>query len=90
MQELRQSLKQLICDALQLEDIAPSDIEDDAPLFGEGLGLDSVDALELAIEIEKRHGVRLTKNEEDRAAFSSVATLAAFLQERGVAAPREG
>lgn len=72
----------MICEALQLEDVSPKDIFDDAPLFGNGLGLDSVDALELAIEIEKRFGVRLSQAEEDRAAFASVATLAGFIEAR--------
>ncbi len=79
--ELKNTIKVLICEALQLEDVSPSDIEDDAPLFGEGLGLDSVDALELAIEIEKQFGVRLTRDEKDREAFASVSALARHLME---------
>jgi acyl carrier protein len=82
MEELRRSLKDLICESLHLDDITPDMIEDDTPLFGDGLGLDSVDALELAIEIEKRYGVRITQDEKDRAAFASVASLAEFLKER--------
>lgn len=82
MEELRRSLKVLICESLQLEDITPQEITDDTPLFGDGLGLDSVDALELAIEIEKQYGVRITQEEKDRRAFASVASLAEFLTER--------
>lgn len=82
MEELSHSLKILICEALQLEDVVADEIADDTPLFGGGLGLDSVDALELAIEIEKRYGVRISQDEKDRAAFASVGSLASFLKER--------
>lgn len=80
MEELRNSLKVLICEALNLQDVSPRDIEDEAPLFGSGLGLDSVDALELAIEIEQRHGIRLSQSEH--AAFASVSALAQFIKSR--------
>ncbi len=82
LEDLNHALKVLICEALQLEDVTPDDIDDAAPLFGDGLGLDSVDALELAIEIEKAFGVRLTQDEADRAAFSSIDALAEFLRHR--------
>jgi acyl carrier protein len=83
MESLRESLKVMICEALQLEDVSPADIEDDAPLFGEGLGLDSVDALELAMEIENRYGLKISKNEESRHALASVAALEKFLIDSG-------
>lgn len=84
MQKIRESLKVLICEALHLEDIRPEDIADEEPLFGEGLGLDSVDALELAMEIESRYGVRISRDPDDTRAFGSVAALANFLREAGV------
>ena len=79
MEALKIQLKKLICETLSLQDVEPSAISDDAPLFGEGLGLDSVDALELAMELEKQFGVKLSSDEEGRAALESINTLAAFL-----------
>lgn len=80
MDRLNAELKELICRALMLEDVRPEEIGDEQPLFGnEGLGLDSVDALELAMEIEKCFGVRLRPDETGTAALKSVSTLAAFL-----------
>lgn len=83
MEQLRLDLKVLICESLHLEDVTPDMIADDKPLFEGGLGLDSVDALELAIEIEKQYGVRITQEETDRQAFASVAALAEFVKGRG-------
>ncbi|MET0341505.1 MAG: phosphopantetheine-binding protein [Polyangiales bacterium] len=78
--ELRDAVKSLIVDALMLEDVQPSDIDDDAPLFGEGLGLDSIDALELAIAIDKRFGVKIeAEDERNRETFRSVVNLAAHI-----------
>ena len=69
-------IKQLIIDVLQLEDIAPNDIESDAPLFVDGLGLDSIDALELGVAIQKRYGITLPADSEDtRRHFASVRAL---------------
>ena len=69
-------IKQLIIDVLQLEDITTADIDSDAPLFGAGLGLDSIDALELGVAIQKRYGIRLSaSSEETRRHFASVRTL---------------
>jgi acyl carrier protein len=90
METLRESLKKLICESLHLEDVAPADIEDDAALFGDGLGLDSVDALELAMEIENRFGVSISKDPDDRSAFASVAALAEHLKKAGVRDPGVG
>ena len=59
MNELKLELKKLILKAANLEDVEPDEIEDDAPLFVEGLGLDSIDALELAIAIEKKYGIKI-------------------------------
>jgi len=77
---LDQEIKELIIDVLQLEDIAPADIDAAAPLFGEGLGLDSIDALELGVALQKRYGVALSANsEETRKHFASVQSLAALI-----------
>jgi acyl carrier protein len=84
MKEIRDALKILICEALHLEDVTPQEISDDGPLFGEGLGLDSVDALELAMEIENRFGVRISRDPDDTRAFASVNALAQFLVDAGV------
>lgn len=79
-------LKKLIVETLALEDIEPSTIETEAPLFGEGLGLDSIDALELALAISSEFGVRTEENDErNREYYFSVASLAAFIRERQAA-----
>jgi acyl carrier protein len=75
-------IKRLIVDSLHLEGIAPAMIADDAPLFGEGLGLDSVDALELVVALEKEFGIRIKSQEIGREVFSSVATLSQFIEAR--------
>ena len=70
MNNLENEVKALIIEALNLEDMTPEDIETDAPLFGEGLGLDSIDALELGLAVKKRFGVSLSgETEEVRAHF---------------------
>ncbi|MHC8398575.1 phosphopantetheine-binding protein [Pseudomonas sp. MDT1-17] len=77
---LKQEIKALIIDALGLEDISVEDIGDDQTLFGEGLGLDSVDALELGLAIQKKYGIKIDADAKDtRNHFSSVASLAAFV-----------
>lgn len=75
-------IKQLIVESLNLDGVAPESIEDGAPLFGEGLGLDSVDALELVVAIEKRYGIKIQSQDVGRDAFASAAALAAFVQSR--------
>ena len=71
----------LIVQALNLEDVAPASIVPEAPLFGAGLGLDSIDALELALEISKRYGVQLRSDDEDnRRIFASLRALSAHVQ----------
>ncbi|EWG98963.1 acyl carrier protein [Halomonas sp. BC04] len=86
MQELSLELKRLIIDTLELEDIAPSDIDPDAPLFGEGLGLDSIDALELGLALQKRFGIKLdAEAEETRRHFASLNALKALVEARRVA-----
>jgi acyl carrier protein len=76
-----EDIKQLIIDVLQLEDIAPADIDAQAPLFVEGLGLDSIDALELGVALQKRYGIILSaKAEENRRHFASVRALAEMIE----------
>ncbi|MCU1725723.1 phosphopantetheine-binding protein [Pseudomonas sp. 7P_10.2_Bac1] len=80
MSDLRSDIKQLIIDALGLEDISISDIGDEQTLFGEGLGLDSVDALELGLAIQKTYGIKIDADAKDtRDHFSNVTSLAAFV-----------
>ena len=80
MDALEQELKHLIIDVLQLEDIQVNDIDANAPLFGEGLGLDSIDALELGVALQKRFGLSLSANsEETRLHFASVHSLALMI-----------
>jgi acyl carrier protein len=77
---LHEAVKRLIVDALMLEDIEPAQIDVEAPLFGEGLGLDSIDALELAIAIDKKFGVKIAaEDERNKAIFRSVASLASHI-----------
>jgi acyl carrier protein len=85
--EMHQKVKELIIERLQLEGMTPDDIDDAAPLFGDGLGLDSIDALELVIGIEKTFGVRIQDEEVGTKAFASVDALVGFLKEKGVGAP---
>lgn len=74
-------LAELIIAAVNLEGVAPEDIEPDAALFGEGLGLDSIDALELALEISRRYGFQLrSDDEENRRIFASLRALTAHVQ----------
>ena len=81
MNSLQQDIAQLIIDTLNLEDVTVDDIPPDLPLFGEGLGLDSVDALELALALQKRYDIRIASDSKDaRQHFTTVATLAAFVQ----------
>ena len=80
MNETEQALKELIIEALNLEDLTPDDIETEAPLFGDGLGLDSIDALELGVAVRRKYGVNLdVDSEEIRDHFASVASLARFV-----------
>ena len=76
MQDLKYELKKQIIEELNLEDIKPEDIKDDAPLFGEGLGLDSIDALELVVLMEKYHGVKITDETDGMKVISSINTMA--------------
>jgi acyl carrier protein len=86
MQQLEHDIKALIISSLALEDLTPDDIDSAAPLFVDGLGLDSIDALELGLALQKRYGVSLSaESEEVRAHFASVKALAAFVTAQGKA-----
>jgi acyl carrier protein len=79
--ELELQIKQLIIDSLELEDITAEDIVDDEPLFGYGLGLDSIDALELGMALKKEFNLNMSKNkEENKKHFYSVKTIANFVR----------
>jgi acyl carrier protein len=78
-------IKDLIITRLKLDGITPEEIGNDAPLFGGGLGLDSIDALELVLAVEQSFGVRIDDEEVGRKALGSVSSLCSFLQERGAA-----
>lgn len=79
---IREDLKQLIVDSLHLERLKAESISDDTVLFGEGLGLDSVDALELVVAIERRYRIEVQGHEMDKSVFTSVTTLADFVTDR--------
>lgn len=79
VQDVRQKLKELMVEELNLEGKTPADIDDAAPLFGGGLGLDSLDALQLAMSVEERFGVRIPEGDEARPIFASVDALAAYI-----------
>lgn len=80
MEELIKELKEQIIDVLNLEDMTPDDIEDDAPLFGDdGLGLDSIDALELIVLMDKRYGIHLEKPTDGKEIFKSVRVMADYI-----------
>ncbi len=81
MNELIQELKEEIIKALNLEDLTPEDIETDAPLFGEGLGLDSIDTLELIVLLEKKYGIKLANPAEGKQIFSSVRSIATYVDQ---------
>jgi acyl carrier protein len=76
---IREKLKGLIIESLNLEGMTPEMIDNEAPLFGEGLGLDSVDALELVVALEKEFSVRIEGEETTREAFASVSAMAKFI-----------
>lgn len=76
----RDRLKTIVIEALNLQGMSPDEIGDDEPLFGDGLGLDSVDALELVVALEKEYQIKIEGQEATRDAFTSIATLAAFVE----------
>lgn len=80
IEALKKEVKEVIISSLQLEDVTVQDIKDDEPLFGEGLGLDSIDALELGVAMKKHFGVKFSsENEENQSHFASVNALAQYI-----------
>ncbi|MGG5576673.1 phosphopantetheine-binding protein [Myroides sp. C15-4] len=79
MENLKTELKTKIIDVLNLEDIEINDIQDTDPLFGDGLGLDSIDALELIVLMDKDYGIKLSDPKEGRAIFQSIETMATYI-----------
>lgn len=73
-------LKTLVVETLRLEDVTPADIPDDEPLIGGGLSLDSIDALELVVRLEKEFGLKIASSEESRVALASISSLAAYIR----------
>ncbi|MCF2492780.1 MULTISPECIES: phosphopantetheine-binding protein [Dyadobacter] len=85
MDNLKEDLKKQIIEQLNLEDITPADIADDALLFDEGgLGLDSIDALELIVLLEKYHGIQVVNPDEGKVAFKSINSMAEYIRNRAV------
>ena len=86
MSDLELKIKELIIESLDLEDISPDDIQTEEPLFDEGLGLDSIDALELGMALQAQFGVKIDADDENtREYFRSVASLAKFVAENQAA-----
>lgn len=81
MEQLVEELKKDIIEVLNLEDMTPEDIDADAPLFGSGLGLDSIDALELIVLMEKKYGIKLKDPSKGKEVFKSVNVMAKFVAE---------
>ena len=81
--ELKEQLKKQIIQFLNLTDLTPADIKDDEPLFGDGLGLDSIDSLELIVLMKKEYGIDIRDPREGRKVLVDVNTMAAYIQEHG-------
>lgn len=79
--ELIDQLKKDIIEQLNLADVNPDDIKADSPLFGEGLGLDSIDSLEISVLLERKYGVKITNSAEGRKVFQSLRTIAEYVME---------
>lgn len=78
--ELIKELKEKIISQLNLEDIRPEELADDTPLFGDGLGLDSIDALELIVMLDKQYGIKLADPKQGRKVFETINTMAAYIE----------
>ncbi|MAT90043.1 MAG: acyl carrier protein [Flavobacteriaceae bacterium] len=81
MTALKQELKEKIIEQLNLEDVSVEEIEDNDPLFGDGLGLDSIDALELIVMLDKDYGIKLSDPKEGKKIFQSVSVMAEYIEE---------
>jgi acyl carrier protein len=81
MEDLKLTLKQQIIDSLNLQGMKPEDIDDNSALFGDGLGLDSIDSLELMVLMERNYGIKIEDAREGRKILSSVATMAEYIQQ---------
>ena len=79
MDKLKAQLKEQILEALSLEEMKPEEIDDNAPLFGKGLGLDSIDALELIVLMEKQYGIKLSNPAEGKEVFKSINVMAEYI-----------
>ena len=80
MDELKREIKEVIITSLDLEDVKPEDIVDSEPLFGDGLGLDSIDALELGVALKKKFGIKFSsENDDNKEHFASVDALAQYI-----------
>ena len=80
MSDLKENLKKQIIEQLNLEDVNPQDIQDDAALFGDGLGLDSIDALEFIVLLDEQYGIKIENPEKGKEIFHSVNSLAAYIE----------
>ena len=83
MEDMVFELKKKMIEVLNLEDMQPDDIDDDAPLFGEGLGLDSIDALELIVMMERSYGIKIKDPAEGKEIFKSVNTMVDYIRKHG-------
>jgi acyl carrier protein len=84
MEELILELKTKIIEVLNLEEMTPDDLDADSPLFGDGLGLDSIDTLELIVMLEKNYGIKLASPAEGRAIFKSIRSIAEYVNEHRI------
>ena len=82
MNDLKRKIKELLIERLKFEDMTPDDIKDDEPLFAGGLGLDSIDALEIVVMLETEFGIKVKNESSARENFQSVAALAQFVEQR--------
>jgi acyl carrier protein len=80
--DLRRKLKELLIERLKFEDMSPEDIRDDEPLFGGGLGLDSIDALEIVVMLESEFGIKVKNETSARDSFRSIDTLANYVEQK--------
>jgi acyl carrier protein len=80
--DLKRKLKELLIERLKFEDMTPDDIPDDEPLFAGGLGLDSIDALEIVVMLESEFGIKVKNESSARDSFKSISALASFVEEK--------